>query len=413
MTDAGTGASIGTPAAPAPGGVPIPFPQDRSCPYQPPAGYRPAVEDGPLARAVLYNGRTVWMVTGHAEARTLLADARLSSDRTQPAFPVSTARFAALNARRITLVGYDDPEHAAQRRMLIPSFTHKRTAQLRPKIQQTVDRLLDAMADKGGPADLVSAFALPLPSMVICELLGVPYEDHAFFEEQARKILRGATPADAADGREQLERYFGRLIDRKEHDRGDGLLDELIEQQLAQGSMDRAELAGFAWALLMAGHETTANMISLGTYTLLQHPQQLAELRADLSLVPAAVEELLRYLSVHDGALRLAVEDIEIAGRTIRAGDGVILATSLINRDPTVYPDPDRLDWHRPTRHHLSFGHGIHQCLGSNLARAELEIAFESLLTRFPGLQLAEDADRIPFKAGDTVQGMLSLPVTW
>jgi pentalenic acid synthase len=192
--------------------------------------------------------------------------------------------------------------------------------------------------------------------MVICALLRVPYTDQDFFEGQSRRLLR---------------------------------------------------------VLLVAGHETTANMISLGTYTLLQHLKQLAELRADAALLPAAVEELMRLLSVADGLLRRATEDIEVAGTTIPAGDGVIFATSVINRDEDVDADPDALDWHRPARHHVAFGFGIHQCLGQNLARAELEIAVRTLFDRLPMLRLAAPVHAIAWKPGDTAQGMLELPVTW
>jgi pentalenic acid synthase len=276
-----------------------------------------------------------------------------------------------------------------------------------------VDRLLDDMVAQGPPADLVSAFALPVPSMVICALLGVPYEDHEFFEAQSRKLLRGPEAADTEAARDALEDYFGRLIDRKQKDRGDGLLDELIEQRLNEGTLDRQELVEFSTILLVAGHETTANMISLGTFTLLEHPEQLAELRSDSALMPSAVEELLRFLSIADGMLRLALEDIEIGGHTIRADEGVVFSTSIINRDSAAYDDPDLLDWHRSSRHHVAFGFGIHQCLGQNLARAEMEIALRSLFDRLPGLRLAVPADRIPFKPGDTIQGMLELPVAW
>ncbi|MCT9088724.1 cytochrome P450 [Streptomyces sp. ASQP_92] len=389
------------------------FPQDRSCPYQPPTAYQPLRDERPLARVSLYDGRTVWMVTGLAEARALLADPRLSSDRQNEAFPSPTARFAGVARRRTALLGVDDPVHATQRRMLIPSFTLKRTASLRPRIQETVDRLLDDMIAQGPPVDLVEAFALPVPSMVICALLGVPYEDHEFFEGQSRRLLRGPESTDIEAARDELEGYFVRLIERKKKERGDGLLDELIEQRLNQGALDQRELVDFATILLVAGHETTANMISLGTFTLLQHPEQLAELRSDASLMPAAVEELLRYLSIADGMLRVALEDIEIGGQTIRAGDGVVFSTSVINRDNASYEEPDRIDWHRTSRHHVAFGFGIHQCLGQNLARAEMEIALRSLFDRLPGLRLAVPAAEIPFKPGDTIQGMVELPVAW
>jgi pentalenic acid synthase len=297
--------------------------------------------------------------------------------------------------------------------MMIPSFTLKRATALRPRIQRIVDGLLDAMIAQGPPAELVSAFALPVPSMVICSLLGVPYADHEFFEEQSRRLLRGPAAADTQEARERLEEYLGGLIDRKRKEPGEGVLDDLVQQQLRDGALDRAELISLAVILLVAGHETTANMISLGTYTLLRHPERLAELRADRALLPAAVEELMRMLSIADGLLRLAVEDIEVAGTTVRAGDAVVFSTSVINRDQDVYPDPDTLDFHRPARHHVAFGFGIHQCLGQNLARAELEIALGSLIERLPTLRLAAPPDRIPFKPGDTIQGMLELPVTW
>ncbi|MGW7402643.1 cytochrome P450 [Streptomyces sp. NPDC054833] len=395
--------------------TPVAFPQDRTCPYHPPTGYDPLRDRRPLSRVTLYDGRAAWMVTGHATARTLLSDPRLSTDRSRPGFPMLTARFAATRAVRVALLGVDDPEHRTQRRLMIPSFSVKRAAGLRPDIQRIVDDLIDAMIAHGPGAELVSAFALPVPSMVICSLLGVPYADHEFFEEQSRRLLRGPEAADTLDARGRLQRYLLALIERKRQDPepGDGILDELVHQQLRDGDMDREELVALAIILLVAGHETTANMISLGTYTLLRNPERLAELRADPALLPAAVEELMRMLSIADGLLRVALEDIEVEGATIRKGEGVVFATSVINRDDSVYPEPDALDWHRPARHHVGFGFGIHQCLGQNLARAEMEIALGTLFARLPGLRLAAPPEEIPFKPGDTIQGMLELPVTW
>jgi pentalenic acid synthase len=394
---------------------PVAFPQDRSCPYQPPTAYEPLRATRPLSRVTLYDGRSAWLVTGHALARDLLADQRLSTDRTHPEFPAPTERFAAVKERRLALLGVDDPRHRDQRRMMVPSFTLRRAAELRPRIQRIVDGLLDTMIAQGPPAELVSAFALPVPSMVICALLGVPYADHEFFEGQSRRLLRGPGVADVEEARRQLDSYFEELIDRKQKEAvpGDGVLDELVHRQLRDGELDRQDVIAFATILLVAGHETTANMISLGTFTLLQHPEQLAELRGDPELLPAAVEELMRMLSIADGLLRRATEDIDAGGTTIRAGDGVVFVTSVINRDEDVYPAPDTLDWHRSARHHVAFGFGIHQCLGQNLARAELEIALHTLFGRLPALRLAAPADEIPFKPGDTIQGMLELPVTW
>ncbi|MFI6639830.1 cytochrome P450 [Streptomyces sp. NPDC050504] len=393
---------------------PVAFPQDRTCPYHPPAPYEPLRRTRPLTRVSLYDGRAVWVVTGHAAARTLLADPRLSSDRTRDDFPHPSARFAGNTRRRTALLGVDDPEHNAQRRMLIPSFSVKRVAALRPRIQRTADRLIDALVEQGPPVDLVHAFALPVPSIVICDLLGVPYADHDHFEALSRQLLRGPTADDTLAARDALDAYLGDLIDAKRAGPGgDGLLDELIARQEAEGGYDRDELTALAVILLVAGHETTANMLSLGTFTLLQHPEQLAELRDDPGLLPTAVEELMRFLSIADGMLRVAVEDIEVAGARIEASDGVVFSTSVINRDDTAFAAPDTLDWHRPARHHVAFGFGVHQCLGQNLARAEMEIALRTLFERLPGLRLAAPPERIPFKPGDTLQGMLELPVTW
>ncbi|MEV7618346.1 cytochrome P450 [Streptomyces sp. NPDC089799] len=389
------------------------FPQDRSCPYHPPVGYRQFRDARPITRTTLFDGRPVWLVTGHPEARALLADGRLSTDVENEAFPVPTPLFRDVSRRRTPLLGVDDPEHNAQRRMLIPAFSLKRAGAMRPRIQATVDRLIDGMVARGDRAELVGAFALPVPSSVICELLGVPYDDHDLFEEQSRRMLRGPRAADVEDAREGLLSYLRDLIDAKRARPGDGLLDELVGEHLAAGRLSVEEIARFGLILLVAGHETTSNMISLGVFTLLRHPEQLAQLRADPALLPAAVEELMRFLSIADGMLRVAVDDIDVAGTVIRKDDGVIFPTSLINRDDTVYAHPDTLDWHRPARHHVAFGFGIHQCLGQNLARAELEIALGTLFRRLPGLRLAAPAERIPFKPGDTIQGMLELPVAW
>src|SRR3954470_10521234 len=218
---------------------PVAFPQDRTCPYHPPTAYEPLRTARPLARVTLYDGRPAWLVTGHALARDLLADQRLSTDRTHPGFPAPTERFAAARNRKAALLGVDDPEHRTQRRMMVPSFTLRRAVELRPQIQRIVDGRLDAMIAQGPPAELVNSFALPVPSMVICALLGVPYDDHEFFEGQSRRLLRGPKAADVDAARAQLDAYFEELIDRKQQQRepGDGVLDELVHQQLSEGEL--------------------------------------------------------------------------------------------------------------------------------------------------------------------------------
>jgi len=391
----------------------VAFPQDRTCPYHPPAAYEPLRQGHPLSRVTLFDGRSVWVVTGHAEALALLSDGRLSTNRENAAFPTPTKRMAGMKVRRAALLGVDGPEHITLRRMLIPGFTMKRTADMRPRIRESADRLIDEIVAAGPQAELVSAFALPVPVMAICDLLGIPYGDHEFFEEQSRRLMLGPEGADVDDARRQLDAYLRDLVERKRLEPGEGLLDELIARRLETGEIAVKELVSLASVLLVAGHETTANMISLGIFTLLRHPEQLAELRADPELMPTAVEELMRFLSVAEGLLRVATEDIEVGGVTVHADDGVIFSTSVINRDRAVFEEPDQLDWHRPNRHHLGFGFGVHQCLGQNLARAEMEISLSTLFERLPGLRLAADPDRIPIRPGDTVQGMVELPVAW
>ncbi|MEV4439589.1 cytochrome P450 [Streptomyces sp. NPDC049577] len=392
------------------------FPQSRTCPYRPPAAYPEMAAHGPLTRVRLYDGREVWAVTGHAAARALLVDPRLSSDRQNPSFPVVVPRAERQADTELPLLGVDDPRHARQRRMLIPAFGLKRIAAMRPWIRRTVDGLLDRMLAEGPGAELVSAYALPVPSMAICYLLGVPYADHEFFEGASRELLGARGPVEARAARDKLTGYLHGLVADKERGAGgpvDGLLDELVAAPLSDGRLDRDELVLLALVLLVAGHETTSNMIALGTYTLLEHPDQLAALRADPGLMPGAVEELLRHLSIADGLVRVATEDIECDGRTIRAGEGVLFATSMVNRDPAAYGDPDALDVHRPARHHIAFGFGVHQCLGQNLARAEMEIALTALFDRIPTLRLAVAPDEVPIKPGGSIQGLYALPVSW
>ncbi|MEU5404179.1 cytochrome P450 [Streptomyces sp. NPDC005963] len=389
------------------------FPMSRQCPYHPPAGYAELRKEGPLARVRLYDGRVAWVVTGYAETRGLLVDLRLSSDRSRPDFPVLVPRMAA--ARLVALVGMDPPEHGIQRRMLIPSFTVKRINGLRPAIRRIVTQRIDALlADGGGEADLVPQFALPVPSAVICELLGVPYEDHEFFEEQTRRMLLATSTAEeAATASRALIRYFDELIEAKLDAPGTGLLDELIVDRLGTGELTQAELASIAMFLLVAGHETTANMIGLSILTLLAHPEQFALLRSGEVAAAGAVEELLRFLSVADELQRVAAADIEIGGVVIEEGDAVYLPNAAANRSAEAFPDPDTLDIGRGTRHHLAFGYGIHQCIGQNLARAELEIALQELATRLPDLRLAVPIDGLGTKPGGSVQGIVRLPVTW
>ncbi|ACZ89769.1 cytochrome P450 [Streptosporangium roseum] len=391
------------------------YPMTRAagCPFDPPPALRAKQEEGPLTKVRLWDGSTPWLVTRYAEQRALLADPRVSADISRPGYP-SSAPIGGSST--ISFILMDDPEHARLRRMVTAPFTIKRVEALRPAVQKIVDDLIDDMLAGPKPVDLVEAFALPVPSLVICELLGVPYTDHDFFQDNSKTIIkRDAAPEQRSAALGNLAGYLDNLLGEKLTDPGDDMLSRLAER-IKAGELSRQEAAQMGVLLLIAGHETTANMIALGTLALLEHPEQLALLRDtdDGKVVVSAVEELLRYLHItHNGRRRVALEDIEIAGQLIRAGDGLIMANDIGNRDPAAFPDPDRLDIRRDARHHVAFGFGVHQCLGQPLARLELQIVYSTLYRRLPTLRLATDLEQIPFKHDGSVYGVYELPVTW
>jgi cytochrome P450 len=307
---------------------------------------------------------------------------------------------------------YSGPEHKRLRRMLTGSFTVREVGDLRPAIEKIVSDHLDAMAEHGPGVDLVEAFALPIPSLVICELLGVPYETRSMFQRCSRVIMDGAAGADQlVTASAELNAAMADIVQRNRSAPGGGLLGKLIQRHGADLSDD--ELIGFGTTLLVGGHETTATMLALSVLALLRNPQQLATLRDDGSVTETAVEELLRYLSIPAPLLRMAVEDVEICGKSIAAGEYVLLSPLTANRDPDFVPDrPDVLNVHRRPVAQMSFGFGVHQCLGQQLARLELKIALPALLRRFPTLELAPEA-HIRFRRESTVYGVEALPVSW
>ena len=394
------------------------FPLARGrCPFDPPPELGRIQREEPVTRVRLWDGSTPWLVTRYDDVRQVLADPRISADSDHPGYPAQSAGMRARRRRAKAFISMDDPEHAEQRRLLQPSFMVKKMQALRPRIQAIVDDLIDEMLAGPKPADLVAAFALPLPSLVICELLGVPYADRAFFHRVSRVLVsRDTTPDDALAATEELLAYLGDLVDQKNADPGEDLISRLAVGQLRTGAMTREQIASMGQLLLVAGHETTANMIALGTVALLQHPEQLAELRdaEDPQLIVNAVEELLRYLTItHSGRRRVAREDVEVGGRLIRAGEGVIAAGDIANRDATAFPAPDDLDLHRKARHHVAFGYGVHQCLGQPLARVELQVVYGTLYRRVPTLALARPIEELRFKHDMAVYGVHELPVTW
>ncbi|MEV4600149.1 cytochrome P450 [Amycolatopsis sp. NPDC049253] len=381
------------------------LPVARTCPFAPPELHPRLREHEPVARVRTPSGRSAWFVTRYSDVRTVLSDPRFSSDRAKPGFPSLSAGQTGESMR--TMLGMDAAEHQAARGAVLGEFTLRRVAALRPRIQEIVDGLVDDILAAGGPVDLVEKLALPVPSLMICELLGVPYADHGFFQESTATLFARETPAEvSAAAFDRLYGYLGELVKVKETEPGD----DLLSRRISTGTHDHTYLVGLAFLLLAAGHETTANMISLGVVGLLQNPPAALP----PSAVPDAVEELLRYFSITDTVpLRIAVEDVEVAGVTVKAGDGVLPSLYAANWDPAAFSSPSELDLTRGARHHVAFGFGPHQCLGQNLARAELQIVFETLFRRIPTLRLAVSVDDLAGKEKASVYGLRRLPVSW
>ncbi|GHJ30529.1 cytochrome P450 [Streptomyces hygroscopicus] len=389
------------------------FPQPRTCPYRPPAGYSALRAHGPLAEVTLYDGNTAWLVTRHADARRLLTDPRVSSERASDGFPIITPRLLGARWFR-TLVTMDGEEHSMYRRMLIPDFTAKRTKAMQPDVERIVDDCVDRLLAATPPVDLIQDFASELSSRVIFHLLGVPTEDQATFQERSVRLLRAADSEEAEGPLSELVAYMDQLVSSRGSGTGTWLLDRLSGEEVAKGELDRGDLIRMAVQLLVTGQGTTAQMIALGMATLLEHPDQLASVRADPDTVPAAVDELLRYLTIADMAgLRVVTEDIEFHGRVIPAGSGLILPYALLNHDPETYAEPDRFDVRREPRQHFAFGFGPHNCLAQGLARMELEVTFRALLRRVPSLRLEKPLKELRVREAADMQGVYELPVTW
>ena len=394
-----------------------PAPRSNDRPFDPPPAYTRLRIERPVSKIRMANGKQAWLITKYEDARLALSDSRFSADRRHPSFPVTVQDRATIDKVPPMLVGLDGPAHAAARRAVLGEFSGKQANALRPRVQDITDQFVDAMLHGEKPVDLVRALALPVPLFVICELLGVPYDDREFFEGIAAKVIGRNTPEQervAATG--EFRGYLDDLIVSKEKNPTDDVLSRQIQKKLAaDGTYDLPEMAGLAWLLLIAGHETTANMISLGALALMRNPDRLAEVTADPAKMPAAVDELLRYFSIVEHLTsRVVTEDVELSGVRIRADEAVVVCLPAADRDETVFDHPDELDFNREVRHHIAFGHGPHQCLGQFLARVELQIVFETLFRRIPGLRLAIDFDDVSYKDDRSFFfGLNSLPVTW
>lgn len=383
----------------------------RRCPYEPPEQHaRIRDTDSGISRITLPSGQVAWALSRLDHIRAMLTDPRFSSDRQNPNFPRFTREPPATGILRRQMIQLDPPEHGPVRKAVVGEFTVRRMAGLRPRIQEIVDEHIDAMLAGPRPADLVQALSLPVPSLVICEQLGVPYHDHDFFQARSSALLSRLITAEArTQAVTDLRDYLKDLIAKKTAEP----TDDLLGRQLAQGS-DPEDVLSLAFLLLIAGHETTANMISLGVMTLLERPEELAALRADPARTLPAIEELLRVYTIAEFAnSRVAVEDVEIGGVTIRAGDPVLALSNAANHDPLAFDEADEIKLDRGARNHVAFGFGIHQCLGQNLARMELQVVFDTLFHRIPTLRLATPADQLRYKDDAFIYGIHEVPVTW
>jgi cytochrome P450 len=406
------GAAGACPYSPLP--EPLATPAARAtCPFDPPPAYQQARRERPVTRTTLWDGSSCWLITRHDDIRHTLRDDRFSADAARPGFPFLTAGRKALTTDQPTFIRMDDPEHARLRRMLTADFMIRKVESMRPQVQQLADDLLDAMTKGRQEADFVADFALPLPSVVICLLLGVPYTDHEFFQQCSSAILRTeSTPEEVVAAQNELLAYLRDLTRAKRRSPDDAILSRVAEQS----DLTDDDIARMGRLLLVAGHETTANMTALGILALLRNPGELARMRdAGPTEVQAAVEELLRYLTIiQSGVARVATEDVTVGDTLIRAGEGVLCMLSAGNRDEEVFPDADRLDLARPgSRRHLAFGFGVHQCLGQPLARLELQVALPTVLRRLPGLRLAVPFEDVRYRNEALILGVHELPVAW
>ena len=399
-----------------------PMARNARCPFAPPPDVMALAESKPLSRVRIWDGSTPWLITGYEQCRELFSDSRVSVDDRVQGFPHWNAgMLSTVHKRPRSVFTSDGEEHTRFRRMLSKPFTFKRVEGLRPTIQQITDDHIDAMLAGPQPADLVNALALPVPSLVISQLLGVPYEDAEMFQHHANVgLARYATGEDTVKGAMSLHKYLAQLVEAKmENPASDSAPDAVsdLAERVKAGELSVKEAAQLGTGLLIAGHETTSNMIGLGVLALLENPNQLAVIRdaEDPKVIANAVEELLRYLSIiQNGQRRVAVEDIHIAGEVIRAGEGIIIDLAPANWDPQAFTEPDRLYLHRSgADRNVAFGYGRHQCVGQQLARAELQIVYPTLFRRVPTLALAVPVEDVPFKDDRLAYGVYELPVSW
>jgi cytochrome P450 len=392
------------------------FPFERRCPFDPPPEYARARDAGPLFAVTLWNGKRAWLVTRYEEVRAVLMDdRRFTGAMAHPEFPTVTKARVAVDKNERAFVGMDNPAHDHFRRMFTREFSVRRMLAFKPTIEKIAASVLDEVAALDPPVDLVSTVAVKFPSLVMSALFGSPYEDHAFIIRCA-VARHGLTqsPEEAETKARDLAAYVGRLIDRKAEDPGDDMVSRIVAEYVKPGLLSRDEFAEIGAMILRAGHDTTTNMISMGTLLILRDDALRRRLLEDPAAIDGAVEEFLRYVTpVQFSPRRVALEDVELGGVTIRKGEGLFVLLPSANRDERVFAAPNTVDMTRDASAHLAFGYGIHQCLGQMLARYELHVLFTELLRRFPALRFAVPMEEIRFKHDMQIYGIHNLPVRW
>ncbi|MFC6880911.1 MULTISPECIES: cytochrome P450 family protein [Actinomadura] len=364
--------------------------------------YRRWGERGVVHKVRFSDGRWGWVVTGYEEGRAALADPRLRKSGANARW------FGGEAPSNSHMLDSDPPDHTRLRRLVNKAFTPRAVERLRPRVEEITGTLLDGMASERR-VDLVASFAVPLPITVIGEVLGVPAGERIEFRRRAAAMFQSGGSRAVA---QELMGFLGTLVQSKRERPADDLLSDLVRARDDGDRLTERELVATAFLLLFAGHETTVSLIGNGTYALLRNPDQLKALRADPELLPAAIEEFLRYDGpVGFATLRYAAEPMAIGGQEIAAGEFVHVAIGAANRDPAKYAEPDRLDITRDTAGHVAFGHGIHYCVGAPLARMEGTIAFSRMLERFPALRLADEAQTPRWHEAFRIRGLVSLPV--